>query len=118
MLASGTFGGLVVSMLASGTFGGLVVSMLASGTFGGLVVSILTSGTFGGLVFSKLASGTFGGLVVSMLASGTRPKPSDFFGRKIPQHAFLRKGSKAVCPMSPICGLSKNPITYRGSRKL
>jgi hypothetical protein len=32
MLASGTFGGLVVSMLASGTFGGLVVSMLASGT--------------------------------------------------------------------------------------
>jgi hypothetical protein len=32
MLASGTFGGLVVSILASGTFGGLVVSMLASGT--------------------------------------------------------------------------------------
>jgi hypothetical protein len=32
MLASGTFGGLVVSMLASGTFGGLVVNMLASGT--------------------------------------------------------------------------------------
>jgi hypothetical protein len=32
MLASGTFGGLVVSMMASGTFGGLVVSMLASGT--------------------------------------------------------------------------------------
>jgi hypothetical protein len=31
MLASGIFGGLVVSMLASGTFGGLVVSMLASG---------------------------------------------------------------------------------------
>jgi hypothetical protein len=32
MLASGTFGGLVVSMLASSTFGGLVVSMLASST--------------------------------------------------------------------------------------
>jgi hypothetical protein len=32
-------------MLASGTFGGLVVSTLASGTFGGLVVSILASGT-------------------------------------------------------------------------
>jgi hypothetical protein len=45
MLASGTFGGLVVSMLASGTFGGLVVSMLASDTFGGLVVSMLASGT-------------------------------------------------------------------------
>ena len=28
------------------------------------------------------------------------PKPSDFSGRKNPQHAFLRKGSKAVCPMS------------------
>jgi hypothetical protein len=45
MLASGTFGGLVVSMLASGTFGGLVVNMLASGTFGGLMVSMLSSGT-------------------------------------------------------------------------
>jgi hypothetical protein len=117
MLASGTFGGLVVSMLASGTFGGLVVSMLASGTFGGLVVSMLTSGTFGGLVVCMLASGTFGGLVVSMLASGTRvprvqtrPKPSDFFGRKNPQDAFLQKGSKAVCPTSQICGMLKNPV--------
>ena len=26
----------------------------------------------------------------------TLPKPSDFSGRKNPQHAFLRKGSKAV----------------------
>jgi hypothetical protein len=30
----------------------------------------------------------------------TRPKPSDFFGRKNPQHAFLRRGSKAVGPLS------------------
>ena len=31
----------------------------------------------------------------------TRPKPSDFSGqKKNPQHAFIRKGSKAVCPMS------------------
>ena len=30
----------------------------------------------------------------------TRPKPSDFSGRKNPQHAFLRKGNKAVCPIS------------------
>jgi hypothetical protein len=59
----------------------------------------------------------FGGLVVSMLASWypssraqTRPKPSDFFGRKNPQHAFLRKGSKAVCHMSQICGMLKNPV--------
>jgi hypothetical protein len=30
-------------------------------------------------------------------------KPAEavgFFGRKNPQHAFLRRGSKAVCPMS------------------
>ena len=41
----------------------------------------------------------FGGLEVSVLASGTRLrgfKP----GRKNPQHAFLRRGSKAVGPMS------------------
>ena len=47
----------------------------------------------------------FGGLEragLSYPSSGvqTRPKPSDFSGRKNPQHAFLRKGSKAVCPMS------------------
>ena len=30
----------------------------------------------------------------------TRPKPSDFLGRKNPKHAFLRRGSKAVGPMS------------------
>ena len=54
----------------------------------------------------------FGGLVVSMLASGThiygvqtRPKPFDFFGRKNPQHAFLRRGSKRICPMSQLCGM-------------
>jgi hypothetical protein len=50
--------------------------------------------------------------VVSMLASGTRPKPSDFFGRKDPQHAFLRKRSKAVGPVSQICGTLKNPCDY------
>jgi hypothetical protein len=52
-----------------------------------------------------LASGTFGGLVVSMLASGTQVR-----GFKNPQHAFFRKGSKAVCPMSQICGMLKNPV--------
>jgi hypothetical protein len=61
-------------MLASGTFGGLVVSILASGTFGGLVVSMLASGTFVGLVVSMMASGTLGGLVVSMLASGIQER--------------------------------------------
>ena len=35
----------------------------------------------------------------------TRPKPSDFSGRRNPQHAFLRRGNKAVCPMSQIYGM-------------
>jgi hypothetical protein len=64
-------------------------------------------------------------LVFCMLASGTQdhrfaPGRSRhiFFGRKNPQHAFLRMGSKAVCPMLHICGMSKNPIIYHGSHKL
>jgi hypothetical protein len=40
------------------------------------------------------------------------PKIAGYFGRKIPQHAFLRRGSKAVCPMSQICGMWKNPAIY------
>jgi hypothetical protein len=58
----------------------------------------------------------FGGLVVRMLASGTQDRGfapgrsrQIFSGKKSPQHAFLRKGSKAVCPMSQICGMSKEP---------
>jgi hypothetical protein len=57
----------------------------------------------------------FSGLVVNTLASGTQVRGSNpaeaviFFGRKNPQHAFLRRGSKAVCPMSQLCGMSKNP---------
>jgi hypothetical protein len=53
----------------------------------------------------------FGGLVASMLASGTRVhgfKPGRsrrIFRAKNPQHAFLRRGSKAVCPMSQLCGM-------------
>jgi hypothetical protein len=39
-----------------------------------------------------------------------------FFGRKNPQHAFLWKGSIAVCPVSHICGTKKNPVGLRGSR--
>jgi len=34
------------------------------------------------------------------------------FGRKNPQYAFLRRGSKAVCPMSQICGMLKIPGNY------
>jgi hypothetical protein len=57
----------------------------------------------------------FGGLVVSMLASGTQDRGFEavrFFGRKTPQHAFLRRGSKAVCPNSQISGMLKNPVIY------
>ena len=53
----------------------------------------------------------FGGLVVSMLASGTQVcgfKP----GRKNPQDAFLRRGSKRICPMSQLCGMAKNLVIY------
>jgi hypothetical protein len=123
MLASGTFGGLVVSMLASGTFGGLVVSMPASGTFGGLVVSIPASGTFGGLVVSMLASGTFGGLVVSILASGTpssriqiRPKPSNFSGRKIHSMPSFGGEVKPSVPCRSFAECKKIPYDFRGSR--
>jgi len=35
----------------------------------------------------------------------TRPKPLDFYGRKNPQHAFHRRGSKRICPMSQLCGI-------------
>jgi hypothetical protein len=42
----------------------------------------------------------------------TRPKPLDFSGEKIPQHAFLRRGSKAVCPMSQICCMLKTSGIY------
>jgi hypothetical protein len=72
--------------------------MLTSGTFDGLVVSMLTSGTFDGLVVTMLTSGTFDDLVVTMLTSGTKDRwfalgrsRRIFFGRKYPQHAFLRK---------------------------
>jgi hypothetical protein len=42
--------------------------------------------------------------VVSMLAPGTQDRGFDP-GRKNPQHAFLRRGIKAVCPISQICGM-------------
>jgi hypothetical protein len=60
----------------------------------------------------------FDGLVVSMLASGTRVrgfKPGRrrriFSGEKILSMPSF--GSKAVCPMSQICGMLKNPVGHR-----
>jgi hypothetical protein len=52
----------------------------------------------------------FGCLVVSMLVPkfmGSNPAEAvGFFGRKkTPQHAFLRRGSKAVGPISQLCGM-------------
>jgi hypothetical protein len=54
-----------------------------------------------------------------MLPSGTQvyrvqTEAVGFFGRQNPQHAFLRRGSKAVCPMSQFRGMLKNPaITWK-----
>jgi hypothetical protein len=56
----------------------------------------------------------FGGLVVSMLASGSRVrgfKPDRFFSYKNPQHAFLRRGSQTICPMSQLWGMWKTPAS-------
>jgi hypothetical protein len=56
-------------------------------------------------LLSQRLSG-FGGLEVACWPSvRTRQKPSNFSGRKYPQHAFLRRGSKAVGPISQICGM-------------
>ena len=38
--------------------------------------------------------------------AGSNPAEAvGFFRAKNPQHSFLRKGSKAVCPVSHICGM-------------
>ena len=38
--------------------------------------------------------------------AGSNPAEAvGFFGRKNPQHAFLQKGSKRICPMSQLCGM-------------
>jgi hypothetical protein len=50
-----------------------------------------------------------------MLASGTQDrgfKPGFFSGVKNPKNAFLRKGSKAVGPVSQICGTLKICYDY------
>ena len=53
----------------------------------------------------------FGGLgvacwpLVPKFAGSNPAEAVEFLGRKNPQHAFLRRGSKAVGPMSYICGM-------------
>jgi hypothetical protein len=46
--------------------------------------------------------------LVPNIAGSNPAEAVGFFGQKNPQHAFLRRGSKAVCPMSQICGMKKN----------
>jgi hypothetical protein len=43
--------------------------------------------------------------LVPKIAGSDRAEAVGFFRLKNPQHAFLRRGSKAVCPMSQICGM-------------
>jgi hypothetical protein len=55
-------------------------------------------------------------LPLSAQVRGFKPRKScpDFLGWKNPQHTFLRKGSKAVGPMSQICGTQKIPeLTWK-----
>ena len=53
----------------------------------------------------RWSSGYHAGFWHQSLRVQTRPKPLDFYGRKNPQHAFLRRGSNRICPMSQLCGM-------------
>jgi hypothetical protein len=48
-------------------------------------------------------------MLVTKFAGSNSAEAVGFFGRKNPQHAFLRRGSKAVCSMSQISGMLENP---------
>jgi hypothetical protein len=83
-----------------------VVNMLASGT-GGLVVNMLASGT-GGLVVNMLASGAQDrGFERGRMIELVKKKNRRIFSLLWLLHALLplRRGSKAVCPLSQICGM-------------
>jgi hypothetical protein len=59
------------------------------------------------IFWSMWSDSGFGGLGVSVLVFSTQVrgfKPG-FLKAKNPQHAFLRRRSKAVGPMSHICGM-------------
>jgi hypothetical protein len=72
------------------------------------------------LILSCLNSG-FGGLevacwsMVPKFAGSNSAEAVGFFGRKNPQYAVLRRGSKAVCPMSCFTAC-KRTLKWRGSR--
>jgi hypothetical protein len=50
--------------------------------------------------------------LISNIPGSNAAEAVGFFGRKNPKHAFLRRGSKAFCAMSQICGMSKNHAIY------
>ena len=60
---------------------------------------------------SNIKVSSFGGLgvacwpLVPKFAGSNPGEAVGFLGRKYPQHAFLRRGNKAVGPMSLICGI-------------
>jgi hypothetical protein len=57
----------------------------------------------------------FGGLVVSMLPSGTQDRGFAILAGKIHSVPSFRRGSKAVCPMSQLWGMRKNPALFVNS---
>jgi hypothetical protein len=73
------------------------------------------------LVSTMVVLGGFGGLevacwpLVPKFAVSNPAEAVGFFGRRNPQHAFLRRGSKAVCPMSCFTAC-KRTQKWRGSR--
>ena len=64
------------------------------------------SGIVGTLLFTFVSKSGFGGLEVACWPlvpkfAGSHPAEAvGFLGRRSPQHAFLRRGSKAVGPVS------------------
>jgi uncharacterized membrane protein (DUF373 family) len=57
------------------------------------------------IAFSELCVSVESIRVILPKVAGSNPAGVvRFFGRKNPQHAFLQRGRKAVCPMSQICG--------------
>ena len=75
-----------------------------------VLLCVLRTGNLWNLYDCYQKQGGFGGLEVACWPlvpkfAGSNPAEAvGFSGRKNPQHAFLRKGSKAVCPMSQIYG--------------
>ena len=75
-------------------------------------VSFVNMRDFSGVDFTFPSSCNFGGLEVACWPlvpkfAGSNPAEAVGFFRakKNPQHAFLQKASKAVCPMSQIYGI-------------